>query len=222
MSEMVALAKKLGLNEYESKGFIALLSVGHASASEVSRHSLIPRARVYDVLSSLEKKGFIEKKLSRPVSYSAFLPSAVAKNIGEQKKNLLEKEIQEIASISKLIEQTFSKNSRHPVLVEEVKLLKGQENIYSKISKELENCSESVLFCTTPLGVERKKAEFKKNFETLSKKGVKIVFKQSDLRYCVVDKKTLFLFLNPDKEKKDEESALLIKNPFLAIQFAKK
>ncbi|MEK6942326.1 MAG: helix-turn-helix domain-containing protein [archaeon] len=222
MNEHLELAKKLGLNEYESKAYIALLGVHAATASGVSKLSLIPRARVYDVLSTLEKKGFIEKKLSKPLAYSALPPLHVAKNIFTYKKSLFEKEVEEIQNIGQLLEQRASRPQGESGFAEEVKLLRGQDNIYSKIGKELESALESVVFSATEAGLARKKAKFHKTIESLSRKGVKVNFRQQELRCCVIDKKTVFLFLNPDTQKRDEESALLIKNPFLALQFLKK
>ena len=223
MDEFLGLAKRLGLHEYESKAYLALLGIDTATASDVSKLSLIPRARVYDVLSTLEKKGFIEKKLSKPVAYSALPPIHVAKNIGSYKKSLFEKEVEEIHSIGQLLEQQAAARAPDNAgFVEEVKLLRGQDAIYSKIEKELESASESVVFSATEQGIARKKAKFRKSLESLSSKGVKVNFRQQELRCCIIDKKTVFLFLNPDTQKREDESALLIKNPFLAQQFLKK
>ena len=81
MANRLEVAKKLGLNEYESKAYLCLLERGEASASSVSTLGGIPRARVYDVLASLEKKGFVEKKAIKPVSYFAVRPKNVVKKI---------------------------------------------------------------------------------------------------------------------------------------------
>lgn len=219
MTELLETVKKFGLNEYESKAYLALLKLDSATASTVSRTSLIPRARVYDVLASLEKKGFIEKRVSKPVSYFAFSPSVVAKTIGKQKKNLFDLELKEIFEVGNALEQHVSKEQQPVASTDEVRLVRGQQNIYLKIAQELENSSESVLFSSTSEGLERKKEEFKKKLSALSKKGVQVSFKESDLRFCVIDKKTLVLFLNPDSKNKTEDNALLIKNSFIADKF---
>ena len=51
--------KALGLNSYEAKLWVALLSVGTSTAGELSDIANVPRSRSYDVLEGLEKKGFI-------------------------------------------------------------------------------------------------------------------------------------------------------------------
>ena len=55
--------KQFGLNSYEAKIWTALLSRGVSTAGELSDISNVPRSRSYDVLESLEKKGFIIMKL---------------------------------------------------------------------------------------------------------------------------------------------------------------
>ena len=51
------------LNIYETKVWIALLGKGIASAGEIAEISGVPRSRTYDVLESLEKRGFTILKL---------------------------------------------------------------------------------------------------------------------------------------------------------------
>ena len=55
------------LNIYETKVWIALLSKGIASAGEIAVISGVPRSRTYDVLESLEKRGFAIVKIGKPV-----------------------------------------------------------------------------------------------------------------------------------------------------------
>ena len=59
------------LNIYETKVWIALLSRGIASAGEIASISSVPRSRTYDVLESLEKRGFAITKIGKPVKYIA-------------------------------------------------------------------------------------------------------------------------------------------------------
>ena len=63
--------KQFGLNSYQAKLWTALLSRGVATAGELSDISNVPRSRAYDVLESLEKKGFIIMKIGKPIKYIA-------------------------------------------------------------------------------------------------------------------------------------------------------
>ena len=50
--------KIMGLTDYESRTYLALTSIISGTATEVSRVSEVPRSKIYQVLKSLEKKGF--------------------------------------------------------------------------------------------------------------------------------------------------------------------
>ena len=73
--------KDFGLNSYESKLWIALLSRGVSTAGELSDISNVPRSRAYDVLESLEKKGFIIVKVGKPIKYLAVPPGEVVERV---------------------------------------------------------------------------------------------------------------------------------------------
>ena len=48
-----------GLSQYETTAYLSLLGRHPVNGSQLSRHSGIPRARIYDVLSSLKSKGMV-------------------------------------------------------------------------------------------------------------------------------------------------------------------
>ena len=85
------LLKKLrasfDLNIYEVKIWTALLCRGVATAGELSDISQIPRSRSYDVLDSLEKKGFVMMKLGKPIKYLAIKPEEIIRRIKDQVKD---------------------------------------------------------------------------------------------------------------------------------------
>ena len=84
--------KDFGLNSYESKLWVALLSRGVSTAGELSDISNVPRSRAYDVLESLEKKGFIIVKVGKPIKYLAVPPAEVVERV--KKKVQEEAELQ--------------------------------------------------------------------------------------------------------------------------------
>ena len=67
----------LGLTEYETRAYLALVVHGSLSASDVSRYARIPYSKVYSVLERLEEKGWIEARRGRPTTYYARPPSEV-------------------------------------------------------------------------------------------------------------------------------------------------
>src|SRR3989339_1245820 len=85
------LRRYFNLNLYEVKIWTALLSRGVSTAGELSDIANVPRSRSYDVLESLEKKGFIVMKVGKPISYMAVAPHEVIERI----KKKLEQESKE-------------------------------------------------------------------------------------------------------------------------------
>ncbi|MBS7634379.1 helix-turn-helix domain-containing protein [Candidatus Bathyarchaeota archaeon] len=61
MSEEVKAAlKEMGLTEYEMRAYLYLLKAGLSTASQLSDEANIPYSKVYEVLNSLERRGWIK------------------------------------------------------------------------------------------------------------------------------------------------------------------
>ena len=75
------LRRFFNLNLYEVKIWTALLSRGVSTAGELSDIANVPRSRSYDVLESLEKKGFVIMKLGKPIKYIAVPPKEVVERV---------------------------------------------------------------------------------------------------------------------------------------------
>src|SRR4030042_6900726 len=84
--DFLSKLRDFGLNTYESKLWTALLSRGIATAGELSDIANVPRSRTYDVLESLERKGFIVVKIGKPIKYIAIPPEDVLERV---KKRIL-------------------------------------------------------------------------------------------------------------------------------------
>jgi sugar-specific transcriptional regulator TrmB len=57
------LLKRLGLNKYEIKAYIALVQGGTQTASEIVKKTGIPQPRIYDTLSTLLNYGLLEQRV---------------------------------------------------------------------------------------------------------------------------------------------------------------
>ena len=73
--DLVRLLVELGLKPYEARVYLALLSLGEATATDTASLAGIPQPRVYDTLNSLVKKGLVEVKMERPKKYRAVDPA---------------------------------------------------------------------------------------------------------------------------------------------------
>jgi len=68
--------EKVGLTGYEIKTFTSLLKTGELTASNLSQQSGVPYSKIYEVLSSLEEKGWIGSDKSRPTKYFSKSPNS--------------------------------------------------------------------------------------------------------------------------------------------------
>ena len=173
------LRRYFGLNLYEVKIWAALLSRGVSTAGELSDIGNVPRSRSYDVLESLEKKGFVIMKLGKPIKYLAVPPSEVVERV---KKNMREdaderiKRLEDLKS-TEVLGELNTLHTQGVELVEPADLsgsLRGRHNLYNHIESLIKNAEESVTIMTTTQGLIRKIEGFKPLFEKLKKRGVKI------------------------------------------------
>jgi len=173
------LRSSFDLNEYEAKIWTALLSKGIATAGELSDIGNVPRSRSYDVLESLEKRGFIIMKLGKPIKYIAVEPSEVLSRV---KKDVRIKADTHLKDIEKVSETDIFNDlvSLHKNGIESVdpQLIAGsiqnRKNVYNQMDTIFRKAKKNISIATTKDGFERKLDNFKFLFKKLSDKGVQI------------------------------------------------
>jgi sugar-specific transcriptional regulator TrmB len=74
MSEIISgetkmMLKEIGLTDYEIRAYLYLLESGLSTASQISEGASIPYSKIYEVLNSLERKGWIRSQENRPRLY---------------------------------------------------------------------------------------------------------------------------------------------------------
>jgi len=173
------LRRYFNLNLYEVKIWTALLSRGISTAGELSDIANVPRSRSYDVLESLEKKGFAITKIGKPIKYIAVPPEEVLQRV---KKSMEEEAQSRMARLDELkgtdvLSELQSLHTQGIELVEPAELsgsLKGRHNLYNHMELTIRNAEESVVIMTTEQGLIRKIEGLKPLFEKLKKRGVSI------------------------------------------------
>ena len=173
------LRRYFSLNLYEVKIWTALLYRGVSTAGELSDIANVPRSRSYDVLESLEKKGFVVMKLGKPIKYLAVPPKEVLervkKNVQQDAKDQMDK-LEELKK-TEIVNELNTLHTQGVELVEPADLsgsLKGRHNLYNHLELTIRNAEESVTIMTTTQGLIRKIEGLKPTFEKLKKRGVKI------------------------------------------------
>ena len=239
------LRRYFSLNLYEVKIWASLLSRGVATAGELSDIANVPRSRSYDVLESLEKKGFVIMKLGKPIKYIAVPPSEVIERV---KKNMHEDAVMKIKRLEDLkstdvLGELQSLHEQGIDIIEPADLsgsIKGRHNLYNHLELTIKNAQKSVTILTTQQGLMRKVEGLKPVFERLKKKGVKIriaapltrdtkktfdeissvaEIKNTDskARFCIVDSKEVVFMVLDDKEVHPTyDVGIWVNSPFYA------
>lgn len=89
MEESLKTLTELGLNEYQSKVYVALLRHGPCTAAEICKFTKVPQNRVYSVLDELELKGFAVSIPSKPRNFKAVDPKIASDIIIRSRMNRL-------------------------------------------------------------------------------------------------------------------------------------
>ena len=220
--------RELGLNSYEVKIWTALLSRGVSTAGELSDIANVPRSRSYDVLESLEKKGFVIMKLGKPIKYIAVPPKEVVERV---KKNVQEYAKEEVKKLSDLkntdiINELSDLHTQGVELVEPADLsgsLRGRHNLYNHLENLITKAEKSILISTTGTGFIDIVKRFKALLEKQKQRKVNIqIFTQinhktkkhthnitkfaevrhtdNKARFCIVDSKEIIFMIFDDTE----------------------
>ena len=171
------LRKIFDLNLYEVKVWTALLSRGTSTAGELSSISDVPRSRTYDILESLEKKGFIVMKLGKPIKFVALKPEEVIERV---KKNLVvtanekSKRLEKLKGDEVLTELTglFTNGIKYIEPTDLSGALKGRQNIYNHLDMLVREAQSTITLVTTADGLSRKLEVLLPSLEKAKKRGV--------------------------------------------------
>jgi len=224
------LRQYFGLNLYEAKIWTALLSRGVSTAGELSDIGNVPRSRAYDILESLEKKGFVTMKLGKPIKYLAVEPKEVVERVKKLVRENAEENVKQLEDLKstdtlKEIELLHSKGIEFVEPTDLSGAVRGRHNLYAHLELMVRNAEKSVSLMTTSKGLLRKVDALKPQFIRLKKKGVDIkisapindketfdiakdISKFADVRstdklnarFCIVDNKDIVFMVMNDEE----------------------
>ena len=165
--------KNLGLTEYESKIYIALIQNGELKAKELSEKSEVPYSKTYEVTSLLEKKGLIEINRGRPMLFRT-LPPSIA--LGIHVDNYIEKIDAEY--VKKKMSADYDYNSS---LLKTKNSLQSASNTLQSIYDEVGNVSVSDDFIWTFRGKENIVSQVQKMIA--SAKHIKMIIHKELAKY---------------------------------------
>jgi len=240
------LRKIFGLNLYEVRVWTALLSRGVSTAGELSNIGDVPRSRTYDILESLEKKGFVLMKLGKPIKFIALKPEEVIERV---KRNLVieandrSKRLDSLKDdeVLKELSTLFTQGIKFVEPHELSGAIRGRNNLYNHLDMIIRNAEKSVTIVTSEDGLNRKFESLKSALEKAKKKGVKIrvaapisdknmkiakeLSKFAEIRsvnnisarFAIADgKELLFMVLNDDDVHPSYDLGVWVNTPYFA------
>lgn len=177
--EFLGKLKDFGLNSYEAKLWTALLSRGVSTAGELSDIANVPRSRSYDVLESLEKKGFIIMKLGKPIKYIAVPPAEVVERIKKKTAEEAQRQTKVLEGLkgSEVLGELDTLYKQGVELVEPADLtgaIKGRNNLYDHLHTIIKGAEKSVSILTTESALNYKAEQLKNALQKAKDKGAKI------------------------------------------------
>lgn len=219
--KLVEYLKLLNLTEYESRTYIALVTRGISTVKEIRDMAGIPYSREYDILESLEKKGYVVVQPGRPRLYRAVHPREILSRELELRARIIEELIN---ILSPIYEGTTKESSFEDV----VWMVKGRENVVTKLEEMINKAREEILVLgvkpvmeynllgalsqAVDRGVKVKILGNTKRYEQdLKKAGVEFLnFEHDHSRFILVDRKELIM---TGEEADKITCALYNKNP---------
>ncbi|MCL4361887.1 MAG: hypothetical protein OH338_05435 [Candidatus Parvarchaeota archaeon] len=155
------IRRMFGLNLYEAKVWLALLSQGKSTSGKLSEIANIPKSRAYDILVSLENGGFIVRDLSKPISYRAIPPQELIEKLEEKAKESLDQKLDKLSKLkdSTMLNDLQNLYNKGIKYVDEGKVAnsyQGLDNIYFRIKKSIGAAKGEIVLITTEQSLEKK------------------------------------------------------------------
>ena len=171
------LRKIFDLNLYEVKVWTSLLSRGVSTAGELSTISDVPRSRTYDILESLEKKGFVVMKLGKPIKFLALKPDEVVERVKKHMLNVAQEKTKYLEQIKggEVLNELAALYDNGIKYVEPSDLsgsLKGRQNVYNHMEMMIRNAKKQAVIVTSAEGLNRKFEALMPSMEKAKKRGV--------------------------------------------------
>jgi len=219
--------KDFGINSYEAKIWTALLSRGVSTAGELSDIANVPRSRSYDVLESLEKKGFVIMKIGKPIKYIAVPPEEVLERVKKNIKDDADKTVSMIDELkgSDVLNDLVQLHQNGVEMLDPTDLsgsVKGRDSLYDHINMMIKDAQKTIIIVTTAEGLNRKSDALIKSLKKAHQAGVEIkiaapISKKTEAikelkkiadvrninlnaRFCVTDSNSMLFMLSDDAQ----------------------
>jgi sugar-specific transcriptional regulator TrmB len=150
--QLISNLERLGLTENEAKVYVGVVSLREATAREVHELTNVPRAKIYEVLKVLAKKGYLDVRQGSPTYFRAVDPRQVIGKIKEEFINCA------IEALDQLNELRYELPKTSPVWC-----IQSEWGIKNRIHEILRGVKEElIVFSSSPEFLQEFEADLKK------------------------------------------------------------
>lgn len=100
-NNLIESLKTMGITEYESKVYSALVLFDHAEVKQIYEYLDAPKPSVYQSLRTLTEKGLVQVVSSKPAIYRATDPKIALRHMAEVYKKAEENALKELKNLEK-------------------------------------------------------------------------------------------------------------------------
>ena len=152
--------KKLGLTDYESKIYLALLEIGEGTSGDIIKKADIHTGKIYEILESLKNKGLIsEIKNNNIKKYSATEPKRLYDYLNIKKEELNKTE-QAISDIMPSLLEKVKSASKKPIKIEVYTGFEGFKTAFLKEIGKYSKNTEVLVFGISKANYDKKVSDF--------------------------------------------------------------
>lgn len=142
--------RNLGLTDYETKVYLALLEIGEGTSGDIIKKADIHTGKIYEILESLKNKGLVSEITKNNIkNYSATQPERIFDYLNVKKREL-EKTESDISAIMPLLLEKVKSATKKPVKIEIYTGFEGMKTAFSKETSRYSKNTEVLVFGIQP------------------------------------------------------------------------
>ncbi|MDK2371784.1 MAG: helix-turn-helix domain-containing protein [Candidatus Korarchaeota archaeon] len=163
----------LHLTEYEARTYLALIMHGSMTVGELSKLSGVPRAKCYETLRNLVRKGMVVMVSSKPAKYAPLPAEEGIANRMDQLRKELERRLIEAEQLLEEIREVSGQESVREV---QMMIIESHEAILSNSVKDAVNAEREVLVALSNKPARIDWSKYVRDLVSCMRKGVKFRF----------------------------------------------
>ncbi|MHA1903304.1 MAG: MEDS domain-containing protein [Candidatus Thorarchaeota archaeon] len=175
MEDTASMLSEFGLKPYEARVYLAVVKLGLAAASQISKLARIRREEVYRTLPKLEKAGLVDRVLGKPIKVRALPVEEAVSILVERKREEASREISILTAKKEEFLKKFSTESLPTELEEEAPqfvLMAEKDSVSSRTASAIKAAKEEIAVVDSHENVMRFVLTFTDSLKEVKDRGV--------------------------------------------------